>query len=534
MIAVGDVERVGAHEHDVGGLDRDVGAGADRDADVGLRERGRVVDAVADHRHLAALAPGARRPWPPCRPGGPRRCTSSMPSSAAIRSAVARLSPVSMTGRMPSSLQRRDGGARRSRAARRRSRSARPRARRRATWTTVRPSPASSSARAGEPVELDALALEQARVADASRRPSTVASAPWPGHGLEALGRGGVEAARLGGARRSPRRAGARSRARPRRRGAARSSSSMPSAVAIATTSGSPRVSVPVLSNTTVSSVGRLLERDRVLEQDPALGAEAGADHDRRRRRQAERVRAGDHDDGDREQRARPATARPTTTVPDEERADAADERDEHEPERGPVGEPLRRRLRVLRLLDELDDLGERGVRADRGRAGPQRAVLVDRRADERRRRAASRPGRLSPVTIDSSTSLSPSIDLGVDRDLRARAGSAAGRRPRTSAVGTSTGSPSRSTTAFGGARSRARGSRRSRRRGPASRTSARAARTRRGTRPPRRRPRPRSRTSRRPSRPSRCRSRPRRAPSCRASAPAARAQAPRKKIDDE
>ena len=45
-----DVERVGAHQHDVGGLDGDVGAGADRDAEVGLRERGGVVDAVADHR----------------------------------------------------------------------------------------------------------------------------------------------------------------------------------------------------------------------------------------------------------------------------------------------------------------------------------------------------------------------------------------------------------------------------------------------------------------------------------------------------
>jgi hypothetical protein len=50
-----DVDWVGAHEHDVGGLDRDVGAGADRDADVGLRERGRVVDAVADHRDPSAL-----------------------------------------------------------------------------------------------------------------------------------------------------------------------------------------------------------------------------------------------------------------------------------------------------------------------------------------------------------------------------------------------------------------------------------------------------------------------------------------------
>ena len=47
--------RVGAHEHDVGGLDRDVGARADRDPDVGLREGGGVVDAVADHGDLLAL-----------------------------------------------------------------------------------------------------------------------------------------------------------------------------------------------------------------------------------------------------------------------------------------------------------------------------------------------------------------------------------------------------------------------------------------------------------------------------------------------
>ena len=39
------------------GLDRDVGAGAHREAEVGLGERGGVVDAVADHRHDPALAP---------------------------------------------------------------------------------------------------------------------------------------------------------------------------------------------------------------------------------------------------------------------------------------------------------------------------------------------------------------------------------------------------------------------------------------------------------------------------------------------
>ena len=65
--------RVVGGEHDAGGLDGHVGAGADRDADVGLRERRGVVDAVADHRHPAARAPAARRPCRPCPPAAPRR-----------------------------------------------------------------------------------------------------------------------------------------------------------------------------------------------------------------------------------------------------------------------------------------------------------------------------------------------------------------------------------------------------------------------------------------------------------------------------
>ena len=87
---------------------------------------------------------------------------------------------------------------------------------------------------------------------------------------------------------------------------------------------------------------GRLLERHRVLEQDAALGAEPGADHDRRRGRQPERVRAGDDDDGDGEQQ-RVLDVAADDEVPDDERQRAADERDEHEPERGAVGEPLAR-----------------------------------------------------------------------------------------------------------------------------------------------------------------------------------------------
>ena len=139
-----------------------------------------------------------------------------------------------------------------------------------------------------------------------------------------------------------------------------------------------------------------------------------------RRGRQPERVRAGDDDDGDREQQ-RVLDVAADDEVPDDEGQRAADERDEHEPERGAVGEPLPRRLGVLCLLDELDDLRERGVCADGGRAGAQGAVLVDRRADELvargllDRQALAGDGGL----VDLALAL---FDDGVDGHLRAGA----------------------------------------------------------------------------------------------------------------
>ena len=49
---VGRGAEVAGDESEVARLDRDVGAGADRDPEVGLRERGRVVHAVADDRDV--------------------------------------------------------------------------------------------------------------------------------------------------------------------------------------------------------------------------------------------------------------------------------------------------------------------------------------------------------------------------------------------------------------------------------------------------------------------------------------------------
>ena len=98
--------------------------------------------------------------------------------------------------------------------------------------------------------------------------------------------------------RRTPRRWGARRSVRRRRRG-----STVRSRLAVgerrSVTSGCPLVRVPVLSITTTSMRGRGLEGGGVLEQHPALGAETGADHDRRRGGEPEGVGAGDDDDGD-------------------------------------------------------------------------------------------------------------------------------------------------------------------------------------------------------------------------------------------
>jgi hypothetical protein len=144
---------------------------------------------------------------------------------------------------------------------------------------------------------------------------------------------------------------------------------------------------------------GGLLDRERVLEQDPAARAAAGADHDRRRRRQPERVRAGDDDECDCEQE-RVEHLAVDVAPPDEEGAEPADQGDEDEPEGGSVGQPLRRSLRVLRLLDQLDDLRKGGVGADRGRASAKRSVLVDRRADQLGARLLAHPSTCSTTAF--------------------------------------------------------------------------------------------------------------------------------------
>ncbi len=264
----------------------------------------------------------------------------------------------------------------------------------------------------------------------------------------------------------------------------------MPSAVATATTSGSPRVSVPVLSSTTVSRREPSSSAIACLKRIPRLAP----------RPEPTMIAVGV---------ARPSasghvitttvmanssaswTSRPTTPHHTRKVSAPPIERDQHEPEGGPVGKPLAGRLRVLGLLHELHDLRQRGVGADGGRAGAHGPVLVDRPAHEAvarplvHRQALPGDGRLVDVALPLEH-LAVDRDLGTGPDQQQVPDAHLSRRDLDRARRRGSRSPSE-------ARGRAaRGSRRSRRPARASRTSGRAARTRRAARPPRRRLRPR------------------------------------------
>ena len=92
---------VALEQRDAGALDGDVGAGAHGDADIGGGQRRRIVDAVAGHGDDAALGLRSRSTTALLCSGSTSASTSSMPSWRATASAVVRLSPVSITTRMP-------------------------------------------------------------------------------------------------------------------------------------------------------------------------------------------------------------------------------------------------------------------------------------------------------------------------------------------------------------------------------------------------------------------------------------------------
>ena len=172
----------------------------------------------------------------------------------------------------------------------------------------------------------------------------------------------------------------------PVSRAAARSrtrASSKPVAGITVVTAGRPSVSVPVLSMTTVSMPPGGLERLAAPDEDARLGALARPDHDRGRRGEAHRARAGDDHDADegREREGEPRL-RPEDEPDDEgRRGDQEHGRDEDLAD--PVGHALDRGLGALGALDELDDPSQGRVAPDARRTHHERARRVDGGADD-------------------------------------------------------------------------------------------------------------------------------------------------------
>ena len=168
-------------------------------------------------------------------------------------------------------------------------------------------------------------------------------------------------------------------------------SRSTPSATATSTRLILPVVTVPVLSSTTVSTVRVDSRTSGPLISSPSCAPRPVPTMQRGRRGEAERAGAGDdqHGDGGGEReasRSRRCRARTPSVASDS----ADDDRDEDAGDA--VGEALDRRLAGLGVLDQAGDLGERGVGADLGRADDEAPAGVDGRARDLRARARPRP----------------------------------------------------------------------------------------------------------------------------------------------
>jgi hypothetical protein len=375
-----DVERVGAHQHDVGGLDRHVGAGPDRDPDIGGGQRRRVVDPVADHRHagtlrlqpahLGRLVPGkhlgddgvdAEFAGDPLRGGGVVPGEHDDPGAESVqfldREAGRRAGRV---GDREQPGHRTVDGHRDDRVAARGEL---------VVWR-------------GEIGQVDALPFQQPAGADRDPPALNGCEHPVPGHGGEPFG---GHPPRTGGLRVGHDGLGERMLGLPLHRGGDRDDVGFRVArgdhdgddLGFALGQGAGLVHHDGVD------AGGGLDRGGVLDQYPAAGTQPGAHHDRGRGGQTEGVRAGDDHDGDREQQGRLGAAI-GEQHPRRERGQPAGKGDQDQPERGPVGQPLAGRLGVLRLLHQPHDLGQRGVGADPGGAHPQRAVAVDGGADHR------------------------------------------------------------------------------------------------------------------------------------------------------
>src|SRR6266540_1128021 len=195
------------------------------------------------------------------------------------------------------------------------------------------------------------------------------------------------------------------------------SSEVKPSVLSTAVTSGSPFVSVPVLSSTTVSRAAICSSAIAFLKRMPrcaprpvptmiAVGVASPS-------ASGQVITTTVIATSSASKTGRSTTPNQTKNVPSPPISATRTSQN------AALGEPLRRRLRVLRFLNELHDLRKGGVRADRRRIRPQDALFVDRGADElvawplRHGQALAAHHRL----IDRGLACN---DFGIDRDLRA------------------------------------------------------------------------------------------------------------------
>ena len=315
--------------------------------------------------------------------------TSSMPTSAATARAVVSLSPVSSTGRRPSARSEATASADVGLTVSATTSSPRT-APSQATATAVRPCDSAAS-----PGRLE-LGGQRERAVGQERRPSDL-------HAATADDALDAEALVVGEARERGQRAervagGARDRLRDRVLGGVlERAGHAEHRVAVlagrrhdvdeAHAAGRDRAGL--VEHDRVGPAGRL-EDLRALDQQPELGAAAGADEQRGRRREAERARAGDdqHGDGGGE-RERQVLA---GADPEAERGHRDADHDRHEDARDAVGEPLDRRLAALRVGHQLARSGPARCRRRpwwRARPGGRRRSPTRPRPH---RPAASRP----------------------------------------------------------------------------------------------------------------------------------------------
>ncbi len=153
----------------------------------------------------------------------------------------------------------------------------------------------------------------------------------------------------------------------------------MPFSATTSTTSGTPRVSVPVLSKATQRTVPVALEVGAALDQHAFARRAGERGDDRHRRRDDERARTR-HD----EQHERAVDPRRASSAPATSGGAIATTTDKREHQRRvdarePLDHRLRRRALGLRALDQVNDARERRVAPPARDAHVERAASVDR-----------------------------------------------------------------------------------------------------------------------------------------------------------